>query len=119
MHDWLGTGLITLGVGLIGSGIIKRQSRLRTPLPAGAIRPEFAAMGKIARPLILCAIAIFAVKISLFYFLFGGQRFLSPFNFTAILFVLAAYSGWLIMATKRPALSSSRGSVVAGKRSTA
>jgi hypothetical protein len=102
MHDWMGIGLIALGLGLIGSGVIKRRSRMRNPVPAGAIRPEFAAMGEMIRPLILFAVAVFALKMTLFYFLLGGQRFLTPLDFAGILFVLAAYTGFLVMATRRP-----------------
>lgn len=102
MHDWLGIGLITVGLGLIVFGVTKRQNRMRNPVPAGAIRPEFAAMGETMRPIILFFVGVFALKMTVFYSFFGGQRFLTPLDFAGLLFVLAAYSGWLVMATKRP-----------------
>lgn len=119
MHDWLGIGLIAFGLALIVSGVVKRQARVRSPVPAGAIRPEFAAMGQTVRPLILFAVAIFALKMTLFYFMFNGQRFLSALDFAGLLFVLAAYAGWLVMATKRPATSTSADIITAGKQSAA
>lgn len=118
MNDWLGMGLIVLGLGLIGHGIMKRQAKLRNPLPAGSIRPEYAAMGEIVRPLILFFVGLFAFKMSLFYFLLGGERFLTPLQFGGILFVLAAYSGWLILATKRPVMApASEAAIPSGERS--
>ena len=100
MHDWMGIGLIALGFGLVAAGFLKRRNRIRNPLPAGAIRPEFAAMGEIARPLILFAVGFFALKMSLFYFLLGGERYLTRLDFAGILFVLATYSVYVVLATK-------------------
>lgn len=120
MHDWLGVGLIALGLGLIGHGFMKRQAKLRNPLPAGSIRPEFAAMGEIVRPLILFFVGVFALKMSLFYFVLGGQRFLTPLEYGGILFVLASYSGWLVLATKRPVMAPARNEALpSGERSVA
>ena len=103
MRDLPGIALIALGCGLLISGVMKRRARMRVPLPAGAIRPEFAAMGEIVRPMILFAVALVALKTLVFYALFDGARFLSPLTFGGFLFVLAAYSAWLVLATKRPA----------------
>src|ERR1700760_5183148 len=99
MHDWMGVGLFAVGLGLTGSGIMKHRAKTQQAAPAGAIRPEFAAMGEMIRPLILFAVAVFALKMTLFYFLLGGQKFLTPLDFAGILFILAAYTGWLVMAT--------------------
>lgn len=117
MHDWMGTGLIALGLGLIVSGVLKRRGRTRAPV--GAIRPEFAAMGEMIRPLILFAVGIFAAKMTLFYFVLGGERFLTPLDFAGILFVLAAYASWLVLATKRPVEKADRDPMSAGERSAA
>jgi hypothetical protein len=117
MHDWMGSGLIALGLGLIVSGIMKRRARMRAT--AGAIRPEFATMGEMIRPLILFAVGIFAVKMTLFYFVLGGERFLTPLDFAGILFVLVAYASWLVLATKRPVGTADRDSMSAGERSAA
>jgi hypothetical protein len=118
MHDWLGVGLIALGVGLLVSGVLKRRAKLRTVYPPGAIRPEFAAMGEIMRPVILFFVGWFALKMTLFYFVLGGQRYLSPLDFVGILFVLAAYVTWLILATKRPVVSAAPETMEAGAMNT-
>jgi hypothetical protein len=119
MHNGLGIALFALGLGLIGSGIARRRARARTPIPSGAIRPEFAAMGEMIRPILLFAVGVFALKISLFYWVFGGQQYLSPFDFADVLFVLATYAGWLVMATKRPPEAIAGDPVPAGERSAA
>jgi hypothetical protein len=103
-----GIAMIALGCGLLVSGVLKRRARIRSPLPAGAIRPEFAAMGEIARPMILFAVGFVALKTSVLYFLFDGARFLPPLTFAGFLFVLGAYSVWLVLATKRPAAQKAR-----------
>jgi hypothetical protein len=102
MHDWLGIGLIALGLGLLAAGFRKYRTRMRTPLSAGAIRPEFAAMGEMIRPMVLFAVGFVSLKMTVFYFLFDGRRFLSQLDFAGVLFVLAAYAGYLVLATKKP-----------------
>jgi hypothetical protein len=107
MQDWLGIGLFALSGALLIAGTVKRRARMEAILPADAIRPEFAAMGEIARPLILMALALVGLKMTLFYMVLGGQRFLSPLDFAGFLAVLAAYGLWLVLATKRPRPASS------------
>lgn len=102
MHDWLGIGLIALGLGLLAAAVVKRRNRRLNPLPAGAIRPEFASMGEIVRPLVLFAVGFVALKMSLFYFLFGGSRLLTPLDYGALMFVLATYCVYLVAATTKP-----------------
>jgi hypothetical protein len=103
MHDWLGWGLIALGLGLMVSAVFKRRSRSRMVVAAGQLRPEFAAMGEIVRPMILGFVGLFAAKMSLYYFLLGGQKYLTQLDYGGLMFVLAAYAGWLVAATsKRP-----------------
>jgi hypothetical protein len=102
MHDWLGIGLIALGLGLVSAGFIKRRNRRSAPVAAGAIRPEFAAMGEMIRPIILFGVAFVGFKMSLFYFVFGGDRMLTPLDFAGLMFVLAAYCVYLVAATTKP-----------------
>jgi hypothetical protein len=96
-------GLVVIGLGLLVATVGKHRQRRRAPLPAGAIRPEFAAMGEIVRPMILFLIGLFAVKMAFFYAALGGERYLSPLDFGGLMFVLAAYAGWLVVATRRAA----------------
>jgi hypothetical protein len=101
MHDFLGIGLIALGLGLAVAGALKYRARQNTALPAGAIRPEFAMMGEIVRPMVLFVVGLIAFKMSLFYFVFGGARLLTPLTYWGLMFVLAAYTGYLIAATSK------------------
>lgn len=102
MHDWLGIGLIVLGLGLVAAGVLKHRSRRREAFRPGAIRPEFAAMGEMVRPLILFAVGFVALKMSLFYFVFGGDRLLTGLDYAGLMFVLATYCGYLVAATSKP-----------------
>jgi hypothetical protein len=102
MRDLPGLLLIVLGVGLLLSAAIKRRARMRAAEPAGAIRPEFVAMGQMMRPLLLFAVALIAVKSVVFYLLFDGGRWLSPLTFGGFMFVLAAYAAWLILVLRPP-----------------
>jgi hypothetical protein len=106
MQDWLTIALFALGLALIVSAVFKRRGRLRAVIPAGQMRPEYAAMGKIVRPLVLGFLAVLALKVSVFYFLFGGQRFLTPLQYAGVMFVLLAYAGWLVAATTRRRIES-------------
>jgi hypothetical protein len=101
MHGWLGMAMIPIGVGMAVAAFMKRRSRMSTVSPAGQIRPEFAAMGEIMRPLVLTVVGIFAAEMILLYFVFGGRQFLTPLDFGGIMFVLAAYTGYLLAATKK------------------
>ena len=101
MHDWLGLGLIALGLGLVVSAVLKYRSRQRAVILPGQLRPEFAAVGEIVRPIILFGVVFFAAKMSLFYFVLGGKAYLTPLDYAALMLVLAAYSGYLIAATSK------------------
>ena len=107
MHDWLGLALNALGLGLVGAAVMKRRTRSRTVLAAGSIRPEFAAMGEIIRPMVLFVVVLFAAKMTLFYFVLGGRTMLTALQYGGVMFVLAAYAGYLIIATTKVAQASS------------
>ena len=102
MHDWLGIGLIAIGLALIGATLLKHRSRRLSPVRPGSIRPEFAAMGQMVRPLIFFAVGVIALKMSLFYFVLGGARMLTALEYAGLMFVLATYCGYLVAATAKP-----------------
>ena len=60
-------------------------------------------MGEIMRPVVLFVVGIFAVEMVAVYFVFGGSRFLTALDFGGIMFVLAAYTGYLLAATAKQA----------------
>jgi hypothetical protein len=103
MHDWLGMALVALGFGLLWAAVMKRRNRARTVAVAGSIRPEFAAMGEIVRPMVLFVVALFAAKMTLFYFVLGGQHMLTALQYGGVMFVLAAYTAYLVIATTKVA----------------
>jgi hypothetical protein len=99
MDTLLGFGLAVLGVGFAGWGW--RKSQTRRAAPAGSIRPEFAVIGEIMRPILLFLVAVFALKMTVFYVLFDGRRYLSPAVFTGIMFVLAGYATYVTLVLRR------------------
>jgi hypothetical protein len=103
MHGWLGLAMFPLGLGMAVAAFMKRRSRMTTVTPAGQIRPEFAMMGEIMRPVVLFVVGIFALEMVLLYFVFGGAQFLTALDFGGVMFVLAAYTGYLLVATSKPA----------------
>jgi hypothetical protein len=99
MYDWIGVGLFALGTGIFASGVVKRRKRARTVVPAGAIRPEFAAMGEIVRPILLFFLAFFGLKMSMFYFALGGNGLMSAVNYAGLMYLLVAYGGYVVLVT--------------------
>jgi hypothetical protein len=102
MQDWLGITLFALGLVLVAFGFVKRRQRSRTVHPPGSIRPEFAGMTGIVRPLLLWVIGFFAVETCLHYFMLGGRDLMSPLDFAGILFVLASFAAYVLLALTRP-----------------
>ncbi len=105
MHGWLGIALIALGFSLIGFGVVKRRQRARTVHPPGSIRPEFAGMSGIVRPMLLWVIGFFAVETCLHYFMLGGSALMAPLDFAGILFLLASFAAYVVLAITRPVQS--------------
>ena len=101
MHGWLGMAMIPVGIGMAVAAFMKRRSRMSPVSSAGQIRPEFAAMSEIVRPIVLFFIGAFAVQMIMLYFVFGGQQFLTALDFGGIMFVLAAYIAYLLVATRK------------------
>ena len=95
-------GLFAFGTGLLIGAVFKRRARRQSrPASAGTIRPEFAMMREIVRPLIMFALAVFAAKLCFFYMVLGGDTMLPALAFAGLLYVLAAYAVWTVAATTR------------------
>jgi hypothetical protein len=105
MHGWLGIALIVVGSGLIGFGFVKRRTRAATVHPPGSMRPEFAGMSGIVRPLLLWVIGFFAAETCVHYFMLGGRALMGPLDFAGILFLLASFAAYVALAITKPAQS--------------
>jgi acyl-CoA synthetase (AMP-forming)/AMP-acid ligase II len=101
MHGWLGMAMIPIGIGMAVAAFMKHRSRMSNASSAGQMRPEFAAMGEIMRPIVLFVVGIFAAEMILLYFVFGGRQFMTALDFGGIMFVLATYTGYLLVATRK------------------
>ena len=108
MRELPGIALFALGCGLLVAGVMKRRARMWSSEPGGTLRPEFAAMGEIVHPMVLFAVGLVALKTVVFYLLFDGARYLPATTFGGFLFVLAAFSVWLVLATTRPSALAAR-----------
>jgi hypothetical protein len=108
MRNWIGAITAALAVWLMYSALSHRR-RILAGRPASTIaagpdgaplhRLSLAMFGDIVRPMIILALAYFALKVIAAYVLLGGARFLSPFDLAGVLFLVAAYGAWLILAT--------------------
>jgi hypothetical protein len=108
LHNWIGAVTTALGGWLVFSGLAHRhrilivRRRMAIFAEAGASPPSdrpLATFGAIARPIIIGGLGYFAVKLTVAYALFGGNRLLSPFDFAGTVFLLAAYATWLTLKT--------------------
>jgi hypothetical protein len=108
LHNWIGAVTTALGGWLVFSGLAHRRRvlmarrRLAIFAETGALppsEPRLATFGAIARPIILGGLGYFALKLTVAYALFGGNRLLSPLDFAGTVFLLAAYGAWLMLKT--------------------
>ena len=58
-------------------------------------------MGEIMRPVVLFVVGIFALEMVLLYFVFGGAKFLTALDFGGVMFLLATYTGYLLVSTSK------------------
>lgn len=102
MHGWLGIALIVAGTAVIAFGFVKRRQRRNRVLPPGSIRPEFAGMAAIVRPLLLWFLGLIAAETCIHYFMFGGSALMAPLDFGGLLFLIAAIAAYVVLAVTRP-----------------
>jgi hypothetical protein len=105
MRGLLGPALFVAGAALIALGVAKRRKRRQRVHPPGSIRPEFAGMSNMVRPLLLWTLGFFAAETTLHYFMMGGSSFLSPFDFAGILFLFAAFAAYVVLAVIPPVVA--------------
>jgi hypothetical protein len=102
MHGWLGIALIAVGVAVIALGAVKRRQRRNRVLPPGSIRPEYAGMSAIVRPLLLWFLGLIAAETCVHYFMFGGRALMAPLDFAGLLFLIAAFAAYVVLAVTKP-----------------
>jgi hypothetical protein len=106
MRNCTGAVLFLVGAWLLYSGLLHRARVVRHSAPLDLVQEStpaissLAAFGAILRPLILCALGYFAVKITMAYLLLDGGRYFSLFDLGGLLFLLAAYAAWLVLQTR-------------------
>lgn len=110
MRDMLAPALFVAGAGLVALGLVRRRRRRLVVHRAGALRPEYAGMSDFARPLLLWMLALCGAETSLHYFMFGGSAFLSPVDFAGLLFLLAGFAAYVLLAVRKPVIAETEGS---------
>lgn len=106
MRNVLGVGLfLAAAVFLVQAWALRRRvlagvgaaEWARRRAAALADPRSMSAFGEIARPLVLFGLAWLALKSTVLYVLFGGERVLSWFDLAGFLGLLAAYGAWFSM----------------------
>ena len=105
MHGWLGIALIAFGLAVVAFGFVKRGQRRNRVLPPGSIRPEFAGMSAIVRPLLLWFLGLIAAETCIHYFMFGGRTLMAPLDFAGLLFLIAAVAAYVLLAVTKPVVA--------------
>ena len=81
MHDCLGIGLIALGLGLAVAGVFKHRSRQNTPVEVARSGQSSPSWVRSCGQWCCSWVGLIGLKMSLFYFVFGGDRFLTPLDY--------------------------------------
>lgn len=108
MRHVAGVILFVAGVTLIWLALARRN-RIRTEArereAAGladsraGLHPSLAVIGEVAPPLMLGGLLIVALKLVLAYAMTGAERWFSLFDLAGLLFLLGAWSVWLVLKT--------------------
>lgn len=109
VRNWIGAVLTLIGIWLLYSAMahcrrVLTARRSCTGLTEIGALPKVESpmfvFGEIMRPIILFGLGIFALKVTVAYFLLGAGRILSLFDLAGALFAIAAYGIWLSINTK-------------------
>jgi len=109
MRHLIGLALFALGAALIWgalrrrNGIVAEQRRREAagePDPRPRLHPSLAVLGDVAPPLMIGALVVMALKLLFAYVMTGAERWFSPVDVAGFLFLLGAWSIWLVLKTR-------------------
>lgn len=109
MRHLIGLLLLAVGVALIRVAITRRDRILAQeralaaaglPDPRAGLHPSLAAIGDIVPPLMIGGVGVIAFKLVLAYVMTGAERWFSLIDLGGFLFLLAAWSAWLVLKTR-------------------
>jgi amino acid permease len=111
MRNFIGLGMLAVGIGLIYTGITHKNAVLaaRAAITArGETIPEpplksLATFGQIMRAVILFILCALALTVIFGYLMFDGGQFLSYLDLSGFLVAIVGYGFWLTMKTEHRA----------------
>ncbi|WP_439580512.1 hypothetical protein [Elioraea sp.] len=112
MRHVMGVILIAAGATLIWTAMARRNAILAearrleaagVPDPRATLHPSLAILGDVVPTLMIGGLAVMAVKVVLAYTMTGADRWFSPLDLGGFLFLLAAWSTWLVLKTRHRA----------------
>lgn len=109
MRHLIGLVLFAAGIALIWAAVTRRNviiaetRRLEAaglPDPRAALHSSLAVLGDVVPPLMIGALAIMALKLVLAYVMTGADRWFSLVDLAGFLFLIGAWSTWLVLKTR-------------------
>lgn len=109
MRHLIGLVLFAAGIALIWAAVTRRNAiiaetrRLEAaglPDPRAALHSSLAVLGDVVPPLMIGALAIMALKLVLAYVMTGADRWFSLVDLAGFLFLIGAWSTWLVLKTR-------------------
>jgi hypothetical protein len=109
MRHLIGLALFAAGIALLWVGVARRNAiiaelrRLEAaglPDPRAALHSSLAVLGDVAPPLMIGALVIMALKVVLAYVMTGADRWFSLLDLAGFLFLIGAWSTWLVLKTR-------------------
>lgn len=116
MRHLIGIALFASGATLLWLALVRRSRILARerafaaaglPDPRARLHPSLAAVGEIVPPLMVGGLVVVALKLVLAYVMTGAGRWFSLVDLGGFLFLLAAWSTWLVLKTRHRAFPAS------------